>query len=149
MKIDDILVKMKPARRTYILDYLIIIIILGAVYYVQTTGLFLNPIGVYGAVGVSILILLYIEISRMSTHYYLTKHQIVAKSGIFGKKIESIFLRNISEINLSQNFFQRILHYGDIIVNSRAANQLSFKRIRSPKKLVKKIEKLMKADEGK
>lgn len=143
MKIEDVLIKTRPARRSFFVDYAMIFVLLGTAYFVWKTNI-LNPVTLYGIIGVIAIILIYIEIIRFSNTYYITKHQLIKRSGIISKKIESIFLRNISEINLSQNAFQRVLRYGDIIINSRAANQISFKKISEPKKIIRKIEKLMK-----
>ena len=142
MKKEDILLKIRPAHRSFILEFFLIFIILSAIYIIQVFGLFLNPIGLYAAIGFSIIIIIYVEFVRYSNTYFITKNQLQKRHGIISKKIESIFFENISEINLSQNLFQRIIGYGDVIVNSQASNQLSFKKIANPKKIRTQIEKL-------
>jgi uncharacterized membrane protein YdbT with pleckstrin-like domain len=144
MIIEDILLKLKPTRRAFALDYLIILILIGTLIFFQVTGNFINPVGLYGAIGLSTIILIYIEFSRFSNTYYVTKNKLITKKGIIGKQTNSIFFYNISEINLNQSFFQRILKYGDIVINSQAANQIGFEKVTSPKKIIHQIEKLMK-----
>ena len=148
MKTEDVLLKMHPAHRSFIRDYIIIAVLLGSIYYVNITELFLNPIGLYAAISLSALIFIYVEISRLSNSYYVTKHQLIAKTGLTSEKIESVFLRNISKINLNQDLFHRIIDYGNITISSKGNYQICFQGISSPKKIVKQIEKLMKYDEG-
>jgi hypothetical protein len=140
---DELLMNFRPARRSFFKDYIIVFIILGSVFGLGQLGFQTADLVFYSAIGVCIIIMGYVEIVRMSIKYSLTKKKIIRHTGLVKDDIDSIFIKSILDINLSQGLTEKILGYGDIIINSKTSGAVGLKGVKHPKKIVRKIEKLM------
>lgn len=61
---------------------------------------------------------LYPFIAWWFTHYVLTTERIIRRSGILSRKGKEIPLENINDLAFSQTILERILHSGDLLIES-------------------------------
>ena len=52
------------------------------------------------------------------THYVLTTERIIRRSGILSRKGKEIPLENINDLAFSQSILERVLHSGDLLIES-------------------------------
>jgi uncharacterized membrane protein YdbT with pleckstrin-like domain len=95
--------------------------------------------------GVTLVAMLY---RRLSSRYHIREGRIEHREGFIAKNVSSIRARNIREINLKQNVFQRILNFGDIEFNSAGSDhvEVRFKNIARPQKLKDRVETELQSD---
>jgi uncharacterized membrane protein YdbT with pleckstrin-like domain len=117
------------------------ITLLIAIFYVQAKKASVNSIFLYMAIGFIVLIFLGTEIHRFSSVYYLDAMSLMCSKGIFKKEIKKISFPSISDINLHQNFWQRILGFGTIFVSQYSGSHATpIKNINKPLSFLNKIE---------
>ncbi len=61
---------------------------------------------------------LYPFIAWWFTHYVLTTERIIRRSGILSRKGKEIPLENINDLAFSQTILERVLHSGDLLIES-------------------------------
>ncbi len=61
---------------------------------------------------------LYPFIAWWFTHYVLTTERIIRRSGILSRKGKEIPLENINDLAFSQSILERVLHSGDLLIES-------------------------------
>lgn len=61
---------------------------------------------------------IYPFVSWWFTHYILTNHRLIRRSGIIARSGKEIPLENINDLSFSQNPLERILRSGDLLIES-------------------------------
>ncbi len=94
-------------------------------------------------VGIGIIIILWAILDRASRKYTITSKRIVVRRGIIAKRVNEIEIKDMRFINSTQNIWQRLLGYGDVIVGSAATGGLEIviKNIVEPEKMKDLIKK--------
>jgi len=78
---------------------------------------------------------------KRSYLYALTDKRIIALIGFVNKKVISVDYKNITDLNIKQNLFERWLKIGNIYVNTAGSTEkeLILKNIQHPEEVVRKI----------
>lgn len=66
--------------------------------------------------------------------YVLTNRRVIESTGVFSKRVADSSLEKLTDIVLKQSILGRVLHYGDVVVLTAAANAgiNNLKQIRHP-----------------
>ena len=138
--------KVRTSRKVYLFLYLMIFVLILAVIFIKYKGLPINNYVLILVVVFIVLVIKYTEIHRFSKWYEVNENSLVHKEGILSKKIKNLDLSAISDIDISQNLWQRFLGYGSI--NVRLFSDVShteIKNINDPAKFGNFLEKMMSA----
>ncbi len=102
-------------------------------------------------IGLSLLLIpAFYHLKQKTMRYTLTDAKIEIDAGLISKRTKSVPLRSIQDVTIAANFWQRILGFGDLIVdNAGEANaKIVLKNIDAPKKyadvLLKQMRRLNK-----
>jgi len=147
MPIEQPLHKLTQSRISFLKNY-----ILSAFLIIFVAYLFLAsfPITQMGLVASMVLIMIFVihpEFERLRSTYVITSSQVIVEEGIIGRKRRSLFFNNTSDIFVHQNFLQRLLRYGTVVIGSNSGRdhmELNLKGVRKPKDLAYSIERLIK-----
>lgn len=76
----------------------------------------------------------------LCTNYYLTNLRLIDRRGIIGKRIMSIWLKNIQDVKCQFGIWGRIFGFGNLEIESAGTyGRIFFDLIPSPEKLAEKI----------
>lgn len=147
MPIEEIIHKLKPSRIAFLKNYLLSAFLAVFVVCLFLTGFPIMQMGLYVA---SILIVIFLalpEIEKLRSTYVITSSQVIVEEGIISRKRRSLFFNNTSDISVHQNFLQRMLRYGSVVIGSSSGRdhmELNLKGVQRPKELAYSIERLIK-----
>lgn len=134
--------KVHNSRKIYIPVYIMIFVLIGTVIFIKYNGLKLNNYVWWVVIIFVILAIKYTEIHRFTNWYKITPDSLVHKQGILNKKIKNLDLSAISDIDIYQNFWQRMLGYGNISVRLFSeVSHTEIKNINDPVKFGNILEK--------
>ena len=136
--------KVSNSRKIYLPVYLMIFVLITIVFFIKQNGLVLSK-------PVFILVILFIlfsikftELHRWSNSYAITKDSFVHIKGILNRKTRSMDFLAISDIELRQNVWQRLINYGDVSVRLYSGESDNpAKNINNPKKFADCLEKMI------
>ena len=136
--------KVRTSRKIYIPIYLMIFVLVSAVVFIKYRGFLINKYVLILVVVFIVLAIKYTEIHRFSRWYEVNSNSLVHKEGILSKKIKNLDLCAISDIDVSQNLWQRLLGYGNISVRLFSeVSHTEIKNINDPAKFGNFLEKMM------
>ena len=136
--------KVRRSRKTYSLLYLMIFLILSLISYLYYKGYTLS----YFVLGLSLLFIILItkftELHRFKDWWAITNTSIIQSTGIFNKNIRDISFSSISDLDLDQPFFKRILNYGNVNVRL-FLNETSIKiiDIDKPEEFIEELQRII------
>ncbi len=138
----EVLMKARPSRKTYIPFYTMAILLLGLLGYLHYIG---KDISWYVLAGVGIFIILGINLTethRMDSKFEIEKSSVICTYGIFNKTVRKIDFFAISDVYVSQTFWQWILGHGNLKIKLFSdENATEIKNINKPSKFSDIIEK--------
>lgn len=144
MKKREYLIKVRRSRKTYLLIYLMIlsiIFLLGYIYYNGET-----PARI--ALIISGLFVLFAfkftELHRFKDWWAITATSLIQSTGIFNKNVREIDFSSISDLDLDQSFFKRLLNYGNVNVRL-FLNETSIKivDINKPGEFIEELQRII------
>ena len=138
--------KVSNSRKLYIPIYLMILVLITVVLFIKYKGLSLNNT-VLILVGLFILFAIkFTEVHRWSSSYEINKDSLVHRKGILNRKTRSMDFLAISDTEVKQNFWQRLLNYGDVSVRLYSGESDNpAKNINNPKKFARCLQKMIHA----
>ncbi|MEX0846186.1 MAG: PH domain-containing protein [Ilumatobacteraceae bacterium] len=96
------------------------------------------------ALGVSAVWLGARYIKWMNTHFVITSHRIIYRSGVVAKKGVEIPLERVNNVNFGQSVFERIVGAGDLLIESGGEDgQSRFSDIKHPDQVQRIIHSQM------
>ena len=147
MPIEEPIYTLTQTRLSFYKDYLLAFFLVYLVFMLKIMGFPIKSIGIFLAGFFVVIFILLPEINRLRTTYSITKSQIITEEGIFSRKRISVFFDNVADFSVHQNFVERSLKYGTLIIGSNSGRdymELKLKNIKNPKKVVYDIERLIK-----
>ncbi len=147
MTVDKIILKTKPHRISFVKEYVLAALLVVFLFYLNSIGFPINNFGNYAAFTMIILFVILPEFHRMRNRYIVTASQVIVEEGIISRKRKSVFMDNIADVGVHQNFFQRLLHFGTVTIGSSSGREhmeLKLKGVFQPKLVAHEIEKLIK-----
>ena len=143
---DAVLVTLRHSRKSYLVEYICSLFLLGLVGFSALDGLRLPSLAFYLFVGLGLLGLLSTEARRYYGDRYKvmnTKMSIV--NGVFKVKKRNIYyqpLGFIPDLNIKQTAIQRVLDYGTVYLQVGNA-VLEFRDVDRPNEVLKMLEELI------
>lgn len=143
------LLKVRRSRKTYFLLYLMVISIISLICYLYYNG---NPINSFALI-ISFLFIIFIikfiELHRFKDWWAITNTSIIQSTGIFNKNVRDIDFSSISDLDLDQPFFKRILNYGNVNVRL-FLNETSIKitDINKPEEFIEELQRIISMNRG-
>ncbi len=109
-----------PSRFKYIKLYIFIIILIAAGYYFYSGG---YSMAYFLPIWISpFIIIIYMEFSIRDPLLILDSDGLLLKSGTFSKSTKRIQYSHIANIQIKQNFRQRLFRYGDLYIDIPGSN---------------------------
>ncbi len=97
----------------------------------------LPPLGLAISTG----LILNAEIDRLKLKYIINENELSYEEGIINKLKMNIKLSNIIKIKVKKNLIERLLNYGDIIIETQTTPMI-LKNVRNPELIAKRIREL-------
>ncbi|MGC9309604.1 MAG: PH domain-containing protein [Candidatus Nanoarchaeia archaeon] len=113
---EDGIVSRNNSRKIYLPLYVMAIILICLIIYIQVNNLELNNTVFIAAILFIVCVLFFTEIHRAVTRYEIRTESLVHIHGIFSRRKRYVAFHSISDIKFKQNFWQRLLRYGSIYV---------------------------------
>lgn len=110
----------------------------GAILLVAITSAFLsNYVSVWEAILIGLLLFLipaYFHVRQMLTRYTLTDSKLEIDTGLIARTTRNIPIRRIQDVTISSNFWQRMLSFGDVVIDnaSEDGGKVVLKNINTP-----------------
>lgn len=149
---EKIILKFRQARRYYIGEYLFFIFIMllsfGFLFttylsVLKSNVIFYNILTIlfYIFMVISIILLIRVEYKIFFKSYALTTERILISEGIFTENFRSTSYSKITDIDLKQSFFDKLLNTGDIHIATAGTEgaDLQFSHISKPVFIKKNI----------
>ncbi len=134
----------RVSRKKYLPVYLMIFILLVTIGIAKVTGNtvgkpVLTIIGVFTLFGIKIT-----EVHRLRDKYEINPKCLIFTTGYFNKNSKRVDLMAISDIDIEQTLWQRILNYGDVNVRLYSnETKTSIKEINNPSEFAQFLEEKM------
>ncbi len=135
------IIKSNNSRKLYIPFYLMLIILLGTIFYIRVNNKPLNYLALVMVIAFSVIIILGTEIHRLYNTYKITENSLIHIMGYFTKQSKRMDFNAISDFYIVQNLWQRIFSYGNIEVRLYSGDTtISVKNINNPSQFIDIIE---------
>jgi len=143
------LIKVRRSRKTYFLIYLMDFILISLWGYLYYNGHALNRIAlIISAIFIFFTIKL-TELHRFKDWWAITSNSFIQSTGIFDKNVREVDFSSISDLDLDQPFFKRILNYGDINVRLFLnETSIKIKNINKPREFIEELQRIMSLNRG-
>ena len=91
----------------------------------------------------SLILILYVELKRNATTYYITNKKIIHEFSFLSRQIKTVPFKKIQDIHFFQNFIERLFSVGSVGINTAGSDcvEIVFRGISEPIKIKKLIEK--------
>lgn len=135
----------RPTRFAFLKDYILAAFLFASVLAVRMAGLYVYPLALYAAIALAVIFIIMAETARLSNSYCVTPSQVIVQEGIVSSHRYSVFMDNISDVNVRQSRLQRLLGYGRVIIGSSSGREhMQLKMVaRNPQKTAHSIERLI------
>lgn len=145
----EYLIKVRRSRKTYFLIYLMILAIVFALGYLYYSGYSISKVALITAGIFVFTAFKFTELHRFKDWWAITNSSLVQSTGIFDKNVREMDFSSISDLDLDQPFFKRLLNYGDVNVRL-FLNETSIKiiNINRPEKFIEELQKVMSMNRG-
>ncbi|MCF7910199.1 PH domain-containing protein [Candidatus Pacearchaeota archaeon] len=131
-------------RLIYIPLYIMVLIVLFFMLYLKVNNLPLNQTGIILGIVFIVVIFKFTELHRLSNYYEINQDALVHVRGLINKNSKNVDVFAISDIDIDQNLWQRMLGYGTVKVRLFSEdNSTLVKDIKNPKEFVRVLEKVM------
>jgi membrane protein YdbS with pleckstrin-like domain len=138
------LLKVRRSRKTYFLLYLMIVLIISLIGYLYYEGYSISSFALIISFLFIFLIIKFTELHRFKDWWAITPTSIIQSTGIFNKNVRDIDFSSISDLDLDQSFFKRILNYGNVNVRL-FLNETSIKiiDINKPEEFIEELQRII------
>jgi len=126
-----------------------VVAVIAAFTFVALMGLVLPGVWWFVAVAIGVLFLLvpaYFHLKQRMTRYTLTDTMIEIDRGLISRSTQNIPLRRIQDVTVSSTAMQRLLGFGDVVVDnaSETGGKVILDNIDSPRKFANMLLEQMK-----
>lgn len=139
------LLKVRRSRKKYLFLYFLAIIVLFLIIYVT---FFLNyklsKFAWIASIAYIYFTAKFIEYERIKDWWGVTETSLVQSLGLFNKNVRQVDFSSISDLDLNQPLFKRILNYGNVNVRLFLnETSISIKDINNPDKFIEELQKII------
>lgn len=135
---------LRKSRKAFLTEYLCAIFFFG-LSLLGTAGKINLPrrLGFFFLL-LGIIVIILVEASIYAAQYQIRESKVIVIQGIFNKTKKNVFIDAITDVDLKQNYFQRLLRYGDLhIRSSSGAVTLELDDIEKPQQAMEILERLI------
>jgi uncharacterized membrane protein YdbT with pleckstrin-like domain len=134
--------KVRRSRKAYLPLYLMVISLLILIGYLYYSGNPLDPIGLIVSGVFVLLTIKFTEVHRITDWWAITDNSLVQSLGLLNRNVREVGFSSISDFDLDQPFFKRILDYGNVNVRL-FINETSIKinDINRPAEFIEELQK--------
>jgi uncharacterized membrane protein YdbT with pleckstrin-like domain len=137
--VPNLVLRQRTSRKMYLPIYAMVLILIGAAIFLQFRGIEITNIAIWAIVIFTLGSLKFTEVNRLNHFYEINPMAVVHTKGYFKRISKRIDLFAISDVDITQNFWQRILGYGDVEIHL-FAEKSTLKNINNPTKFVNFLE---------
>lgn len=151
MPIEEPIHKMTQSRISFLKNYILSVLLALFVAYLMLVNFPVTQIGIAASAGLIFVFVIHPEIERLRSTYVVTPSQVIIEEGIISRKRRSVFFDNVADVSVHQNFLQRLLRVGSVVVGSSSGRdymELKLRGVQRPKELAYSIERLIKEYAG-
>ncbi|MBR9702236.1 PH domain-containing protein [Candidatus Pacearchaeota archaeon] len=141
------IMKVRSSRKVYLPVYFMILVLVVALVVVKYNNLSLDKLVLIFAIVFIILGVKFTEVHRLSSSYSLSPSTLTFSAGLVSRRIKNIDFFAISDIDVHQSFWQRMIGFGDVHV-SLFADANVIKNINNPVKFANFLEKMIDKKRG-
>ena len=140
----NILIKVRKSRKSYSLVYLMVIVIIGTLVYLNNKGLTIPTIALIISGGFSLLLIKFTEVHRIKDWWAITDSALIQSLGLINKNIREVRFSSISDMDIHKPFFKRFLNYGDVNIRLFLNDtSINMKDISRPEKFVEAFQSII------
>lgn len=127
---------------------LVLAIALAIAGVVQFDGEWVNYAGI-ALIAVAVVNLLWVYLKWVTTDFVLTSDRLVTRSGVLSRHSREIPLERINDLSCHQSLFERVIHAGDLIIESGGEfGQSNFHNVGDPFELQNAVHRAIEARSG-
>ena len=134
--------KLRPSRKLYMPYYSMIVILTLFLIYIKYTGRIINDTAFNVVLFFAIVIIAVTEIHRIGESYHLTSSSVILDTGYFGILSKRMEFEAISDIQILQGPWQRLLNFGDVQLFKFGPGPI-MKNINRPNAFVNELEQII------
>ena len=148
-KVKESKLKVRNSRKVYIPAYLMIIILVSTLIYIQVAGKSINDLALKIAIAFSIIVLVVTELHRLGNSYEIGDNSLIHKKGYFTITFTRLQFGAISDSDVRQNPWQRLFHYGNVEVHLFSKeNRVLIRNINKPSYFVNFLHRKIRESGG-
>jgi uncharacterized membrane protein YdbT with pleckstrin-like domain len=141
---EDTILSTTNSRKLYIPIYFMGVFLLLLILFLELKGFSINKSVFLVTVIFIFLLILGTEIHRLKSKYEISANSVVHIEGYINKTAKRIDLFAISDVDVSQKWWQRILNFGNVSVHLFSAESTTpIKNINNPKNFALILEQQM------
>ena len=149
MKKEIYLLKVNKSRRSYFFTYLMVLIVISVLAYLNFQGYEFGKIVWIISLIFIIGEIIYVEISRIREWWAISNSSLVHSVSILNKNIRESDFASISDLDLDQSFFKRILNFGTINVRLfQNETSICIKNINNPRSFIEELQRMISLSRG-
>ena len=134
--------KLRPSRKLYAQYYVMALILIASIIYIMYTGRSLNSMAFKIVLYFILAIIIVTEIHRFGESYHLTGSSVILNTGYFSILSKRMEFEAISDIQILQGPWQRLLNFGDVQLFKFGPGPV-MKNINRPNAFVNELEDII------
>jgi len=134
--------KLRPSRKLYFQYYAMAIVLILFMIFIKYSGRSLNDFAFRIVLYFIIAIIIVTEIHRFGESYHLTTSSVILNTGYFGILSKRMEFEAISDIQILQSPWQRLLNFGDVQLFKFGPGP-TMKNINRPNAFVNELEEII------
>ncbi len=135
-------IRIMSAQRGFVHYYLLALALLGIVVYHVQNGTYIHPALLGTILSIALIGVVYPNIKRYAKYCTVAPEQIVYHEGLLHKRRKSFFVSSLTDIDVHQNLWQRIIGCGDLVVKSYEG-PVVIRNISQPRETAEYVEHLV------
>tara|TARA_Y100000310_G_scaffold334436_2_gene414204 strand:+ start:314 stop:805 length:492 start_codon:yes stop_codon:yes gene_type:complete len=142
----EVVVNLRRTRKAFLPEYISGFFLLFVLFIFNLNNIAIPFNLNYLLIGVAAFAFISIEVNRKLVDYKITPEKIIITKGIIKKHRKNIHfhpLGFVPDINVKQNFTQRLLNYGTVFIEGSGENHLEIKDVSNPHKILSTLEDLI------
>lgn len=138
------ILKVRTSRKVYLLFYLMVAALWIIIFHLHRSGTPPGKTAIIFAIIFTLIVIKSTELHRLSIFYEITSGDLVDAKGIFNRRSKRTDYFAVSDIDVMQNLWQRLLNFGDVNVHLYSTeNLVSVKNINKPYKFARALSNTM------
>jgi len=141
---DPNILSVRNSRKAYLLVYLMVLILIIALIIFYIKGYALNKIAIFSSLFFVYIAIKSTEIHRLNNRYEIKPTTLTHVKGIINKVSKKVDLASISNVDIRQNLWNRMLGFGNVnVFICSGAGCIEIKNINSPHRFAEFLEQKM------